>query len=113
MPLAAQERQSRPERFVRNCDDHYNDRDRERFCEVRDVQMKVPSRLFVDGRDNGGVTFYGWDKNEVLVRALIQANADTRSEAESLAKEIRILTDMDRVRADGPSSRRYRSWSVS
>lgn len=112
-PVAAQQRESRAERFMRNCDDHWGDRDRERFCEVRDVQMKVPTRLFVDGRDNGGVTFYGWDKNEVMVRALIQANADTRAEAEGLAKEIRILTDMDRVRADGPSSRRYRSWSVS
>ena len=112
-PLAAQQRDSRAERFMRNCDDYWGDRDRERFCEVRDIAMKVPSRLFVDGRDNGGVTFHGWDKNEVLVRALIQANADSKAEAEALAKEIRILTDMDRVRADGPSSRRYRSWSVS
>ena len=115
LPLAAQQRETRAERFLRNCDDSYNDRDRERFCEVRDVTLKAPSggRLSVDGRDNGGVSFYGWDKNEVLVRALIQANADTRAEAQALAKEIRILTDADRLRAEGPSSRRYANWSVS
>ena len=111
--LAAQQRESRAERFMRNCDGYWDDRDRERVCEVRDVQMKVPTRLFVDGRDNGGVSFYGWDKNEVLVRALIQAHGETKADAEALAKEIRVLTDMDRVRAEGPATRRYRGWSVS
>lgn len=115
LPLAAQQRDTRAERFLRNCDDSYNDRDRERFCEVRDVTLKAPTsgKLSVDGRDNGGVSFYGWDKNEVLVRALIQANADTRAEAQDLAKEIKVLTDGDRLRSDGPVSRRYANWSVS
>jgi DUF4097 and DUF4098 domain-containing protein YvlB len=115
VPLVAQQPSTRAERFMRNCEDgYYGDRDRERFCEVRDVSVKVPARaLFVDGRDNGGVSFYGWDKNEVLVRALIQANADTRAEAQALAKEIKIETDGDRIRADGPPSRRYEHWSVS
>lgn len=114
LPVAAQERESRADRFMRNCDGYYSgDRDRERFCEVREVQMKVPARLYVDGRENGGVSFYGWDKNEVLVRALIQTNADTKAEAAALAKDIRIETGADRVRADGPPSRRYSSWSVS
>lgn len=113
-PALAQQRETRADRFVRNCDDYWGDRDRERFCEVRDATIKPPqTRLFVDGRENGGVTFYGWDKNEVLVRALIQANADSRAEAESLAKDIKIETDGDRIRANGPSSRRYSNWSVS
>ncbi|HEU4995509.1 MAG TPA: DUF4097 family beta strand repeat-containing protein [Gemmatimonadaceae bacterium] len=105
---------SRSERWMRNCDDY--DRDYERFCEIRDVTIKAPASdrgLFVDGRDNGGVAFYGWDKNEVLVRALIQATGDTRAEAQGLAKEIRVLTDGDRIRADGPASRRHSWWSVS
>jgi hypothetical protein len=109
----SQERGSRAERFMRNCD-NYGDRDRERFCEVRDVTIRAPAqRLFVDGRDNGGVSFYGWNRNEVLVRALVQTNADTRAEAESLAQEIKIATDGDRIRADGPANRRYANWSVS
>ena len=113
-PIVAQEAATRSQRFMRDCDRSYDDRDRERFCDVREVTLKAPQRsLFVDGRDNGGVSFYGWDKNEVLVRAMIQANADTRAEAESLAREVRIETDGDRVRADGPLNRRYASWAVS
>ena len=47
------------------------------------------------------------------MRALIQTWADSRAEAEALAKEIRIETDGDRIRANGPLNRRYASWSVS
>jgi len=104
---------SRMDRFLDNCDDDHGD-DRERFCEVRDITMKIPARgLTVDGRENGGVSFIGWDKNEVLVRAMIQTWADSRGEAESLAKSVQIATDADRIRADGPSYRRHTSWSVS
>src|SRR5687767_14483096 len=113
-PIVAQEAATRSQRFMRDCDRSYDDRDRERFCDDREMTLKAPQRsLFVDGRDNGGVSFYGWDKNEVLVRALIQAQADTRPEAQALAKEIKIETDGDRVRADGPPNRRYANWSVS
>lgn len=110
--VAQQPDSSRAARFLRNCD--YRNDDRENFCEVRDVTLRAPARsLFVDGRDNGGVNFYGWDRNDVLVRALIQASADSRAEAQALAKDIRIETDGDRVRADGPASRRYSHWSVT
>ncbi len=112
IPAAAQQPGSRADRFMRNCDD-YGDRDRERFCEVRDVKLPVGQRLFVDGRDNGGVSFYGWDKNEVLVRALIQSYADSRAEAQALAKDVKIEASGERVYADGPSNRRYASWHVS
>lgn len=98
---------------MRNCDDSWNDRAREHVCEVRDAKLKPGTRLYVDGRDNGGVAFYGWDRNEILVRALIQASADTRAEAQALAKDIKIETDIDRIRADGPPNRRYEYWSVS
>lgn len=115
-PLAAQQPpapESRAQRFMENCDRQWNDRDRERFCEVRDATVKPTGRILVDGRQNGGVSVYGWDRNEVLVRALIQTWADSRSEAQALAREIRVETDGDRVRADGPPSRRYTSWAVS
>jgi hypothetical protein len=113
-PVIAQERETRADRFIRDCDRYWGDRDRERFCEVRDVTLKAPQRaLFVDGRDNGGVTFYGWDKNEVLVRAMIATSADSRADAEALAKDIKIETEGDRIRADGPINRRYSNWSAS
>lgn len=116
-PVLAQQaepRDTRAQRFMRNCEDDWGGRDRERLCEIRDVTLKAPAaRLIVDGRDNGGVTFYGWDKSEVLVRALIQTTGDDRAEAQALAKEIKVETDGDRIRADGPPSRRRSNWSVS
>ena len=112
VPLLAQMPDSRAERFTRNCDDH-GDR-RERHCEVRDATIPRPSgTLIVDGGDNGGIHLRGWDRNDIVVRALIQTSADTRAEAESIAKEITVHTDDGRIRAVGPSQRRYRHWSVS
>ena len=103
---------SRAERFLRDCDDSGDDH--ERFCEVRDVHMKAPARaLSVDGRENGGVTFSGWNQNEVLVRALISASADSRSEAQDIAKQVTIHASDDRVYAEGPRPRRHAWWSVS
>ena len=114
-PAATQPPQSRADRFLANCDDGYRgDRDRERHCEVRDMTLKAPgSRLIVDGHQNGSVRLYGWDRNEVLVRALVQAWGERRADAEALAREIRVETDGDRVRAQGPSTRRYAGWAVS
>lgn len=114
--LVAQEvtRESRAQRFIENCERGWGGRDRDNFCEVRDLTMRAPAtRLMVDGRDNGGVTVYGWDRNEVRVQAMIQAWGDSKSEAQSTARSITVSTDGDRVRADGPQSRRDRSWSVS
>jgi hypothetical protein len=108
--------QSRAERFLRDCEDGWGmgDRNRERFCEVRDATVKAPeSRLFVEPHTNGSVRLYGWDRNEVLVRSLIQSWAETREDARAVAREVRVVTDADRIRSDGPSSRRYTGWSVS
>lgn len=114
-PAAAQQPmpESRAQRFVEDCDEHYSGRDREPFCEVRDATIKASGRLLLDAGPNGGAAFFAWDRNEVLVRALIQTNAETRGEAQALAKEIRIETDADRIRADGPSSGRRTNWWVS
>ncbi|HEX7938569.1 MAG TPA: DUF4097 family beta strand repeat-containing protein [Gemmatimonadaceae bacterium] len=116
-PLAAQQApnppESRADRFMRNCDD-YGDRDREPACEVRDVTMKAPSHsLLIDGRDNGSVHVFGWDKSEVLVRALITTSADRQSDAKDMLKDVTIEASGDRIRSDGPSYGRRRYWSVS
>jgi hypothetical protein len=117
-PLAAQQTpvampESRADRFLRYCDE-YSDRDREQVCEVRDITMKAPTRaLLLDGRENGSVRVYGWDKNEVLVRALVTASAEDLRDAKDMLKEITVEATGDRVRADGPSSRRRSGWAVS
>lgn len=110
--LAAQTTESRTERFKRDCD-RYSDRDLEHICEVREVKLAPGQRVVIDGRDNGGIHFVGWERNEVLVRAMVNAGAESRSDAQALAKEVRIETSGDRVYADGPRNRRYSQWHVT
>ncbi len=114
-PVAAQRTmpESRAQRFVEDCDGRWSGRDRESFCEVRDATIKVPSRLTLDAGPNGSATFFAWGRNEVLVRSLIWASAETRSEAQAIARDIRVLTDVTRIRAEGPEPRRRTGWAVS
>ena len=112
LPLSAQDTASRAERFMRDCD-HFGRSDSERFCEVRDVRMPAGQRVSIDALQNGSVRFFGAERSDVLVRALIQAYADSRSDAEALAKEVRIQAASDRVYADGPDNRRRTGWYVS
>jgi hypothetical protein len=114
IPLAAQQpAESRADDFVQDCDRWGGRRDSERFCEVRDTRMAAGERLMVDARENGSVRVFGADRNDILVRALIQAWGDDRAEAQGLAKEVVVQARGDRVYADGPSNRRYQGWSVS
>jgi len=106
----------RAERFMRDCEDSDYDRRRELFCEVREINVRAPQRgLSVDGRENGGVSFYGWDRNEVLVRAMIRTRADSREDARDLARQIEIAVTGETIHANGPTSRRRddSDWSVS
>ena len=112
LPLSAQDTLSRADRFMRDCD-HFGRSDSERFCDVRDVTMAAGQRVFVDALQNGSVRFFGSDRRDVLVRALIQSYADTRAEAEAVAKDVRIQAGGDRVYADGPDNRRRQGWYVS
>ena len=88
------------------------DRDRERFCDVREQTIPARSQLRVDGRENGGIEIIGADRNDILVISKIQAQAESENEAKELASGIRIETGDD-IRADGPSTRWRSSWSVS
>jgi DUF4097 and DUF4098 domain-containing protein YvlB len=113
-PVAAQDRERTPEEWLRRCRENWNDDDRARHCEVRDLTIPRPSgRLSVDGRLNGGITVRGWDRNEVLVRAKIQTWAESDAEARRLASAIRIRTDGGRVAADETEMERRSGWSVS
>lgn len=105
--------ESRAQRFLANCDEEWGDDDRETFCEVRDATLKATDRLVLDAAPNGSGAFYAWDRNEILVRALIRTSADSKDEARALAKDVRVEADASRIRADGPRSRRHASWSVS
>lgn len=90
----------------------YGDRDRDRYCEVRELTLPAHAELRVDGRDNGGITVRGWDRNEIHIEAKVQASADTESAARSLVSEVRLEAD-GIVRATGPRAGRHEHWAVS
>lgn len=91
------------------------DDDRGRACEVRDVPVKLTARsLEIDGRQNGSIRVRAWDGDSVRVTARLQANANTDDDARDMLKEVRLVADGRSVRAEGPSTGRYRQgWSAS
>ena len=109
--LAAQD-DDHAQRWLQNCQNNW-ERDRAQFCELRSFTLRPQSKLSVDGRENGGVSFHGWDRNEIKIIALIQANATDENEAAAVAKQITVSTDGGRIRADGPAFQRRGWWSVS
>ena len=82
-------------------------------CEIREQRIPAGGMLTVDARKNGGVSIKGWDQGDVLVRARVQAAATSQSEADQLAKQIRIETSGGKVFAVGPESRKDYQWNVS
>ena len=102
---AAGQNDDRLQRWLDNCDRSWNS-DRAHFCEVRNYTMAPTERISVDGRENGGVTFYGWAKREIKVVARIQTSADDDATANQLAKQIRVLTDGGHIRSEGPAEYR-------
>lgn len=101
----------RAQRFMDNC--RRDNGDQERFCETRAVTVAASRALSVDGRTNGGISVHGWDRADVQVLAMIQTNANSEAEARDIAKGINILTSGAQIRAEGPSTGRRESWSVS
>ena len=82
-------------------------------CEIKEQTLPASGAVSVDGRQNGGVSVKGWDRNEVLVRARIQTAAVTQTEADELARQITIETAGAKIFANGPETNRDLSWSVS
>lgn len=82
-------------------------------CEVREQKLPAGGMLTVDASKNGGVAIKGWDQNEILVRARVQAAAATQAEADQLVKQIRVETSGGKVFAVGPENRKNYQWNVT
>lgn len=87
--------------------------DRGWFCEVREFRFSPGDIRGVDAAPNGGIHVQGWDRNEVLVRARVQAHAWSDEEAMDLVSEVQIETSRSMLESDGPRTGRNESWSVS
>ena len=93
----------------------WDDSQRARFCEERTMGWRAQSglALTVDASPNGGVSVSGWDRDSVHVILKVQAQAGSDEEARELARQVRVINENGVLRVDGPSSRRWASWSVT
>jgi DUF4097 and DUF4098 domain-containing protein YvlB len=97
-----------------DCRDSWGIGDRlENKCEIREQTLAAGATITVDAGQNGGVSVQGSDRNDILVRSRVQSAARSQSEADALAKQIRIETAGLRIAAAGPEQRRDFHWSVS
>jgi Putative adhesin len=96
------------------CDDRgwVNDDDYYRHCETREETLAA-APLIVDAGRNGGIRVEGWDRSDIRIQAVIQANATDESRARELASQIQVQTAGHRVHSTGPEASRREWWSVS
>ena len=83
-----------------------------RHCEIREQSVAAIGRLALQS-GNGSVTVKGWLQSGVLVRARIDASADTESAAALLASKVYVDASGGHVSANGPQRENDSSWSVS
>lgn len=95
------------------CSDRGGDRRSQRFCEVREEALPAAARLAVDAGRNGGVSIKGWSRNDILVRALVEAWAEDETAAKSLASQVRVITGGGKVMPEGPRTEGREGWGVS
>jgi len=113
-PVPAQTRAQRSGRSADSgCDDSWNDSRRASVCEVREETVPGLNPLDIDAGQNGGIHVAGWDRNDVLVRARIRSNAQSSADARRILSGVRIETAGGQIKANGPSTGRDESWSVS
>ena len=97
--------------FVEDC--NRSNGNREQFCETRTVNLAASNALRVDGRQNGGITVHAWDNATFQIVAMVQAQAETESDARNIARQVTVTASNGEIRADGPSRGDNTSWSVS
>ena len=85
-----------------------------RVCELRSVTLPlVNGQLSVSGK-NGGIEVVGEERQDIALNARFTAQDSSREEAESLLKEVKIVTNGS-IQAEGPQNWGFshRSWSVN
>jgi hypothetical protein len=83
--------------------------DRVSVSQLKETTVAAGGTLTVDGRQNGGIAVKGSDRNDILVRACVQAWGSSDDAAKAAANDIRINTGAT-IKAEGPSDN---NWSVS
>jgi hypothetical protein len=95
------------------CRESGYDRGRDHYCEVREFTLRADRDVIaIDASPNGGIKIEGWDRNEILVRAKVQAQSRDEGGAREIANEVDVSLGRT-IESDGPRTGRGENWSVS
>ena len=116
-PAGAMAQRSSDAEWQENCRDDRGDRyeRREVFCEVRETRARISagSSVSMEGLRNGGISATGWDRDSLVVRTRIRAQARTETEARQLASQVRTTISGGTVTVDGPRNEEDAQWNAS
>ena len=90
----------------------------DRSCEIRESKMAASQTLDVDAEPNGGIRVTAWEKNEIFVRAKVEAWSGSKQEQRETLEQIKVVTADRKITAKGPKQDGWlpgfsRHWSVS
>lgn len=91
-------------------DNNWSWNGRKSVNEVREMSIAKTNLLTVDGQRNGGISVKGENRSDILVRACVQAWADSESAAKSLAQSVKVQTNPIVTAENGNEEK---NWSVS
>jgi hypothetical protein len=91
-------------------ENHWSWNNRESVNELRETTISAVNQLNVDGKDNGGISVKGENRNDILIRSCVQSWGKTIEAATISMKAIRVLTGSN-VYAENPND--DKNWSVS
>jgi len=80
------------------------------YCETRELSLAATGSVAVDAGHNGGIRVQGADQGDIDLEARIQVWHRSEDQAREIARQIEILTDSNRIQADGPDDE---GWAVS
>jgi len=93
------------------CDDDSGNSNSERYCEVREYSLDARDLVRVNAEPNGGIRVEAWDRNEISLKAKVQAWS-RRGDPQELVNGVQVSTE-NTISADGPRTENREGWSVS
>lgn len=95
--------QSTDAEWLEDCRDNRSSR-REVYCEVRENRMRLSSggTVSIEGLRNGGIKATGWDRDSLVVKTRIRAQARTEREAREIASQVKTSISGGTVTVEGP-----------
>ncbi len=89
----------------------------ERACELRRTTLALTGGHLGVAGSNGSIEVVGEDRSDIALEVKVTAQAGSRSEAEALLHEVRIVTNGSDIRAEGPHGDSglfsHRNWNAS